>query len=419
MGAKGYKPEKDIKGSSEPIPINTLKIIEEQSEKSICKINCNDGGTRTGFFCKIPYPDKLHQLQVLMTNAHVIKEEDNEIKFSLKEKDYEIKIKDSRKIYINEEYDITIIEIKEKDIIDNNLYLELDDNIFKLDEIYKEKSVYLLSYPYGGTLNYSYGKIKLIDEDKYTIRHSCNSNPGSSGGPIMNLNNQRVLGIHKGANIDKNLKLGTLIKEPIEIFNGEKKEEDEIIIIYEYKENKNITNDIINEVKKELGETLSENKIFGEHFVETNKNICKMIIDGKESEICSYLNEIKNGEIEIKLKRINNLKDISYMICGCISLKCVKNIENLNLKNINDLSFLFTFCCNLVELPDISKWETSNVTKLNAIFYQCASLKSLPDISKWNINNITDMGSIFYQCSSLTLLPDISNWNIDNVTDMG
>jgi len=154
MKAKGYKSEKDKKGSPEIIPINALIIIKEQSEKSICKIKCNDGGTRIGFFCKIPYPDKFHQIQVLMTNAHVINEEDNEIKFSFKEKDYEIKIKDSRKIYINEEYDITIIEIKEKDIIDIILYLKLDDNIFKLDEIYKEKSVYLLSYPYGGKLNY-------------------------------------------------------------------------------------------------------------------------------------------------------------------------------------------------------------------------------------------------------------------------
>jgi len=156
MGAKGYKPEKNIKDSPESIPINTLKEIIEQREKSICKIKCNDGGIGTGFFCIIPYPDKFHQIPVLMTNAHIIKEGDNEVKFSLKEKDYEIKIKDSRKIYISEEYDITIIEIKEKDNIEINLYLELDDNIFKLDELYKEKSVYLLSYPFGRELNYSW-----------------------------------------------------------------------------------------------------------------------------------------------------------------------------------------------------------------------------------------------------------------------
>ena len=47
MGTKGYKPKKNIKDSPESIPINTLKEIIEQSEKSICKIKCNDGGTGT------------------------------------------------------------------------------------------------------------------------------------------------------------------------------------------------------------------------------------------------------------------------------------------------------------------------------------------------------------------------------------
>ena len=172
---KDYIPEKDIEDSPESIPINILKTIIVQSEKSICTIKCNNGGNGTGFFCIVPYPDKFHQLPVLMTNAHVIKKEDNKIIFILNNKLYEIEKNDSRKVYINEEYDITIIEIKEKDNIDINLYLEIDDNIFKENqkEIYKEKPVYLISYPHEGNIKYSYGKIKLIENYNYTIRHLC------------------------------------------------------------------------------------------------------------------------------------------------------------------------------------------------------------------------------------------------------
>ena len=439
MGTKCYTPEKDIEGSPLSIPISVLKIIIEQSEKSLCKIKCDNGVKGTGFFCIVPYPDKFHQLPVLMTNAHIIKKEDNEVKFSLNNEFYEIAINDSRRVYSNEDYDITIIEIKEKDNIKINLYLELEDNIFKENpnEIYKDKPVYLISYPHGRNLNYSYGTIKLIEEDNYTIRHLCRSNPGSSGGPIMNLEGTRVIGIHKGAAKYENWNLGTLLKEPIEIFNGKliknsvnkniKKLEDrnekidEIIIIYKYKKNNDITIDTIQEVKKIFGETISENKIFGEHFVKKNKKICKIVVNGKERELCSYLNDIniKKESLEIKLKGISKMTDISYMFCGCISLKGFINLENWNMKNINNISCLFLLCCNIKELPDISKWNTNNVIDMNGIFGKCSKLTSLPDISKWNTNNVTNMRFMFNQCSKLTSLPDISKWNTNNVTDMG
>ena len=50
----------------------TQKIIE-QMEKSICKIKI-EGEQGTGFFCKIPYPDKNNILPVFITNNHLINE---------------------------------------------------------------------------------------------------------------------------------------------------------------------------------------------------------------------------------------------------------------------------------------------------------------------------------------------------------
>ena len=427
--------EEDLENVPDDVSIDTLKIITEQIEKSICKIKCNDGGNGTGFFCIIPFPDKFHPLPVLMTNNHIITEDDimkkNKIKFTVNDDklSFEIIINYLRKVYTNKEYDVTIIEIKENDNIDMNSFLEIDDQIFKdnINDIYKGKSIYLIGYPRGGKPKYAIGLIKDINENNYDIRHLCKSNPGSSGCPIINLNNNRVIGIHKGAaSKGNNWNLGTLLKEPIKYFketnlNNEKDNNiDEITIIYEIKkENKNITNDLIEKLNKS-GETVSEKKIFGENFVKNNKNKCKMIINGKEKELCSYLDNenINNEKLEIKLKGINKIIDSSYMFCGCISLISLPDILNWKVNNINNMMCMFVLCQKLTYLPDISKWNTNNVTNMNGMFAIFLSLTSLPDISKWNTNNVTNMGCMFYQCSSLTSLPDISNWNTNNVTNM-
>ena len=58
--------------------------------------------------------------------------------------------------------------------------------------------------------------------------------------------------------------------------------------------------------------------IFGNKFVENNKNKCKMIIDNKEYEITEKYNvqNYNNNNLKIKLKGINNITDLSYMFFG-------------------------------------------------------------------------------------------------------
>ena len=55
---------------------------------------------------------------------------------------------------------------------------------------------------------------------------------------------------------------------------------------------------------------------------------------------------------------------------------------------------------------------------MSYLFCGCSSLKELPDISNWNINNVNDLSSLFYKCSSLNYLPDISTWNTSNIINM-
>jgi len=207
-----------------PVTIESTKIILEQMENSICKIITGERGG-TGFFCHINYQNK--KLKCLITNNHIINEKiiknNNNIIVELNndKKKINIKIDDSRKIYTNEEkYDTTIIEIKpEKDKINTKNFVEIDINIFEENINLINKSIYVPQYLKNNCNEYkpavSYGIIKEIKND-YKIIHLCNTDKGSSGSPILNLANNKIIGIHSEGYKNYNFNLGTLLKYPIE-----------------------------------------------------------------------------------------------------------------------------------------------------------------------------------------------------------
>ena len=133
---------------SELISLSCTKKIVNQMMNCIGKIKIQ-GAKGTGFFCKIPWKEN-NNINFLMTNYHVLNEkyfeENKEINILLNN-DSEAKIIDlniKRMIYFNNEYDTTLIELKEEDNIKE--YLEIDDNIFKDKEniFYGGKSIYII-----------------------------------------------------------------------------------------------------------------------------------------------------------------------------------------------------------------------------------------------------------------------------------
>ena len=204
--------------NSDPVSISATKKILDQMMKSICKIKMK-GKSGTGFFCKISFEG--YNINVLMTNHHILDQkyydENKELRLLLNdEKDAKIiDLTKKRKSYFNEEYDIALIELKSYDNINN--YLELDDNLFKneLEAYYEDKSIYVLQYP-SNNISVSYGLLTQINN--YNIIHTCSTEKGSSGSPILNLNNFKVIGIHKEASIHFNFNKGTLLKFPLNDF---------------------------------------------------------------------------------------------------------------------------------------------------------------------------------------------------------
>ena len=281
----------------------------------------------TGFFCEIPH--EADKMKVLMTNYHVLDDkyfnQNNElILFINDDKEIKtIKLGTKRKTYFNKEYDIAIIELKENDNIKN--YLELDDNIFKEETkaYYKDISIYIIQYPNGKNAAVSYGL--SVDIDNYQLKHICSTDHGSSGSPILNLSNNKVIGIHKQGSKIFNFNMGTLLHFPLNEFINNKKYN----FNSNYNNNTNYNNKIINYDKNKSNQAnYNDNKIekifadkwkndlLNEIFNDV-KNECKpgpkmnitfKTIQGKVHNIIVNFETTIDQLLRIYLKRINRVE---------------------------------------------------------------------------------------------------------------
>ena len=147
------KEESYLFGLPNIIPRNCIKKLGDQMDKDICMIEV--GKERgTGFFVKIPFPNLENMLPVLITNNHIINNDlinnkEKKIKIRIEEEDIEKEINlNNRLISTNQEYDTTIIEIKDHDNINN--FMKLDERIIndiinnKNENIkYKDSTIYI------------------------------------------------------------------------------------------------------------------------------------------------------------------------------------------------------------------------------------------------------------------------------------
>ena len=246
----------------------------------------------------------------MITNNHIIDEKiikkNNNIIVSINDEKgkINIEINDNRKIYTNKKYDVTIIEIKEAKI---KKFIELDKSIFNDNLNIFNENIYILQYPeykYGeqiACLSVSYGILKGI-KDKFNIIHLCSTKPGSSGSPILNILNNKVIGIHKETSKKYNCNIGTFLKFPIKEhlnnINIMKKEIKNIELKKEIKNNeldKEINN---NEINNEINNIELRNEIKNNELNKEIKNI-KLIDEIKNNGLNKV---IKNNELNKEIK---------------------------------------------------------------------------------------------------------------------
>ena len=400
--------------ANHPIPITieeTTKILE-QMKSCICKIHLKNGeGSGTGFFCNISYKND-YKLPVLMTNNHVINDEylknNNEINISLNDEKIQINIliNNNRKIYTNEKYDITIIEIIETDKINN--YLEIDPDIFESNQnVFESQTIYILqypNYPKRDKASVSYGILKAFND--YNFNHLCSTHRGSSGSPILNLLSNKIIGIHHRASSKNNFNIGTYIREPIEDFINSYNN-NEIRIKVKVNEE-----DINNEIY-----FLNNYEDYGKDFQpldELNKSNTELFINKIKYEYNNYFIPKETGIYSIELKLKNNIKD-----CSCLFFRC-NNIVDIDLssfdsKEVTNMKYMFAKCENLSNI-NLSHFNTKNVTCMRGMFSSCKNLVNI-DVSYFNTEKVTNMFGMFRGCEKLKDL-NLSNFNTKNINNM-
>ena len=434
------------------IPFEVLPNIIEQKKNNVCKIIREDGLIGTGFLCKIPYPDSLHLLPVLITCYHILGINEIKIggKIELKFNDGKmaknIQINESRKIYISDEneYDTTIIEIKPNDGFKIPNFLEVDNLIYDEENIEnnkmneENKTVYLIHYPKGLNSKLSFGTIKKIDNG--LIKHISKTYKGSSGSPIFNLSTQKVIGIHKGDHKKFKYQVGTLLKYPIDNFNL-------------YNQNK-IT--ITLEVKKEdinkkvyfLDNTDYINKetnikIYHNNLKELNEENTLLYINNNRYKFEKYFLPKEEGIYIIELLLFFPIKDCSFMFTNC------KNITNIDFskfktKDAINMEYMFSGCSHLINL-NLSNFNTENVINMRGMFGEyskvlnfdylkgdffdpegaedviyyggCSNLNDL-DLSSFDTKNVNDMSYMFCGCKNLNNIKMSDTFTIKNVSNL-
>ena len=203
-----------VQGYGAPITKEEISKLFKM-EKSMCKIESETKDNKktkgSGFFCKLSnFPIKY----ALFTNNHILDE--SNIKLGSKiifeylelQKSFftststyssnkkEIIITDKRKVYTNINLDYTCIELFESDGIKD--FFEIDPKLFNYNnDKLNNNDIFILQYPKGNGISFSYGTIKLLKNNIFI--HNASTDYGSSGSPIIRRTDDNyVIGLHFG-----------------------------------------------------------------------------------------------------------------------------------------------------------------------------------------------------------------------------
>ena len=184
------------------------KAVSQQFKQSICKIKSRKGLKGIGFFVKTQLPGNSNTMNLLITSNKLINEDDltngNNIQLYLKNSNTKIKlhIDNKRKFYIDDQYQISIIELFENDELKNISFLNagffLSHQFFNIfDKIFflcfnNDSNNTIIDQYIAGNIN-NYIDINNI----FSFSTDINKNMSEAiGCPILLSSNNEVIGIN-------------------------------------------------------------------------------------------------------------------------------------------------------------------------------------------------------------------------------
>ena len=123
-------------------------------------------------------------------------------------------------------------------------------------------------------------------------------------------------------------------------------------------------------------------------------------------------------KINISSWNTSKVKDMASMFAQCSALETITTptASALVTGEATNTSHMFENCGALKAI-NTTNWDTSAITNMTNMFAGCSSLTSL-NLSRWNTSKAEQMGYLFYGCTSLETLDFPDTWKTDKVTDM-
>ena len=323
------------------------KKVSDKLYNSIVKITINNN-SGTGFLMKIKINSK--QINFLLTCYHLISQNliDSKEKLNIYygeedkiEKIIKLDLTD-RFIKCFEEKDITIIEIIKSDHIQDTIFLYPDLNYKNGYDIYKGKKCFLAGYPIGNLYegkHCSSGEIKDI-MNIFEFVHTCDSNYGSSGSPIVSFEDQFVIGIHKSGDKKQPINYATFIGSIIdELQKAKIKERQSYNKPFNYEIFFKLIEDNIKSKKEEEiieMEKYCTIKEYRNDYFDAHKQFSKFYDDINEKNFYICLGKLQNfvskNNIELNSNFIELLKNFKNF---------EKNYDDMFEKCLDDKGFIY------------------------------------------------------------------------------
>ena len=422
-------------------------VLNKRIKKCIFKLD-SENEDIIGFFCIIPYNKE--RLTVLITNNEKIDENyirnNSTIRIIIEGKKKNLVINDGRKYLVNEKYKTTIIEIIPKK---DNIYqlLEFDQNMFNEQPNVSYINTYIIIFDYLSKLKISMlcGIINKIDN--YIIHHNCNYL--NCGSPILNLLNNRVIGL----NINNNNKFGAInsicLKEPIIEYIKEYYNINNLNLNLEKNENNNNKIKERNEIRMILKinkEDVNKDIYFldnlkgHKNLEELNDSNTTVYISDQKYKFIKCFRPIIEGIFIVKIKLTIKMKNCSYMFHNCANIsnldlsyfdssliektdfmfsQCINlsniNLKNFNTKNVETMKGMF-YLCKKLSYINLLSFDTINVKSMSYMFGCCFQLADI-DLSNFSTNKVEDISFMFLGCINLKSI-DLKNFDTKNVIDM-
>ena len=394
-------------------------VILEQIDTSIYKIKNINKKLGIGFFCYINYQQI--KIPVLITSYQIINEQylSNNHNIVVENNNINIQIEFGKTKYLNKDYDLTIIEIKNEKTKNIN-FINIDEDILK-GGLYTNETIYVIHLNKQKKKCVSYGIVN--DINKFSkIFFSCNVEPDfACGAPIFNLANNKLIGVYK--KFSRYFNEGIFFKFIINEFTKEYRKSRTETKFKKNVDSFNEINILINVGKEEVGKNIyfldnykykDEKGDTHNNLIELNESNTELFIDNKKENFNKYFIPEEDKDYNIKIKFNINLTDCSYMFAGCENITSI-NFISFNTKYITNMKKMFYECTNLKNI-NLLYFNTEKVTNMSSMFYRCHKIEIL-DLSSFDTKNVIDMSYMFFCCKKLNKI-NLSGFSTNNVKDM-